>query len=261
MPVTVRTHVFAAALMLCVPAAHAGQDPLEPPIVQSLGAAMEGFPYPYPVAYLPLTMVGQMVKMAYMDVPPAGKPNGRNLRLLHGRNFGGYYWENTIRLLSNAGYRVVVPDQIGFGKSSKPDIGLSFHALARNTRLLLDHLSIDKTEVVAHSMGGMLAVRFALMSPEKVASMVLESPIGLEDYGSRCLTPPMRNRRARLRRWRAKASIASTAGISSSGDRGSRCMRTCNIAGASARRPSAFTALPRIPTRWPTNSRWYTSCH
>jgi len=90
MPVTVRTHVFAAALMLCVPAAHAGQDPLEPPIVQSLGAAMEGFPYPYPVAYLPLTMEGQMVKMAYMDVPPAGKPNGRNLLLLHGRNFGGY---------------------------------------------------------------------------------------------------------------------------------------------------------------------------
>jgi len=177
MPVTVRPYIFAAALMLCAPAAHAGQDPLEP-----LGVAMEGFPYPYPVEYLPLTMEGQMVKMAYMDVPPAGAPNGRNALLLHGRNFGGYYWENTIRFLSNAGYRVVVPDQIGFGKSSKPDIGLSFHALARNTRLLLDRLGINKTEVVAHSMGGMLAVRFALMFPEKVAMLILESPIGLEDY-------------------------------------------------------------------------------
>lgn len=180
MPVALQSRfipLLLAALMLCVPAAHAGQDALEP-----LGAAMEGFPYPYPVEYLPLTMEGHVVKMAYMDVAPAAKPNGRNALLLHGRNFGGYYWENTIRFLSNAGYRVVVPDQIGFGKSSKPDVGLSFHALAQNTRLLLDRLGIDKTEVVAHSMGGMLAVRFALMFPEKVAMLILESPIGLEDY-------------------------------------------------------------------------------
>jgi pimeloyl-ACP methyl ester carboxylesterase len=175
-------HFVVASLMLCVPAVHAVQDPLEPPILQSLGMEMEEFPYPYPVEYLPLTMEGQMVKMAYMDVAPAGKPNGRNALLLHGRNFGGYYWENTIRFLSNAGYRVVVPDQIGFGKSSKPDIGLSFHALAHNTRQLLDHLGIDRTAVIAHSMGGMLAVRFALMFPEKVEKLILESPIGLEDY-------------------------------------------------------------------------------
>src|SRR6185295_7245062 len=107
---------------------------------------------------------------------------GRNVLLLHGRNFGGHYWESTIRLLSDAGYRVVVPDQIGFGKSSKPDIGLSFHALANNTQLLLDHLGVARTHVVGHSMGGMLAVRFALMFPGKVEKLVLESPIGLEDY-------------------------------------------------------------------------------
>lgn len=180
MPVALQSrliHLLVASLMLCVPPAHAVQEPLE-----RLGVEMEGFPYPYPVEILPLTMEGQMVRMAYMDVAPAGKPNGRNALLLHGRNFGGYYWENAIRFLSNAGYRVVVPDQIGFGKSSKPDIGLSFHALARNTRLLLDHLGIDRTAVIAHSMGGMVAVRFALMFPERVEKLILESPIGLEDY-------------------------------------------------------------------------------
>lgn len=177
MPVTVRICIFAAALMLYVSGAHPAQDPLEP-----LGVDMDGFQYPYPVRYLPLTMEGRMVAMAYMDVAPAGKPNGRNALLLHGRNFGGYYWENTIGFLSNAGYRIVVPDQIGFGKSSKPGIGLSFHALARNTRMLLDHLEIDRTVVIAHSMGGMLAVRFALMFPEQVEHLILESPIGLEDY-------------------------------------------------------------------------------
>ncbi len=170
-------HLLAGALMLCAPAALGGDDPPAP-----LDVTMDGFPYPYPVEYLSLTMEGQPVKMAYMDVAPAGKANGRNVLLLHGRNFGGYYWENTIRFLSDAGYRVVVPDQIGFGKSSKPDIGLSFHALAQNTGLLLEHLGIAGTEVVAHSMGGMLGVRFALMFPGKVEKLVLESPIGLEDY-------------------------------------------------------------------------------
>ena len=177
MPVTVRVLILAATLALFAPATQAWQDAPEP-----LDVDMDGFQYPYPVRYLPLTMDGRMVAMAYMEVAPAGKPNGRNALLLHGRNFGGYYWENTIGLLSNAGYRVVVPDQIGFGKSSKPDIGLSFHAFARNTRLLLDRLGIDRTEVIAHSMGGMLAVRFALMFPEKVDKLILESPIGLEDY-------------------------------------------------------------------------------
>jgi hypothetical protein len=83
--------------MLCVPAAHAAQDPLEAPILQSLGVAMEGFQYPYPVEHLPLTMEGQIVKMAFMDIAPAGKPNGRNVLLLHGRNFGGYYWPTNSR--------------------------------------------------------------------------------------------------------------------------------------------------------------------
>ena len=76
MPVALHSrliHLLVVALTLCMPAAHADQDSVEP-----LGVAMEGFQYPYPVEYLPLTMEGQMVKMAYMDVAPTGKPNGRN---------------------------------------------------------------------------------------------------------------------------------------------------------------------------------------
>jgi pimeloyl-ACP methyl ester carboxylesterase len=149
---------------------------------EPLGVGLEGFVYPFEVRYLPLTMEGQPVKMAYMDVAATGSPNGRVAVLLHGRNFSGFYWERTIRFLSDAGYRVVIPDQIGFGKSSKPDIALSFHQLARNTRALLDSLGVERTIVIAHSMGCMLGARFALMYPQLVERMVLESPIGLEDY-------------------------------------------------------------------------------
>jgi pimeloyl-ACP methyl ester carboxylesterase len=76
----------------------------------------------------------------------------------------------------------VVPDQIGFGRSSKPDVHYSFELLAQSTRKLLDALVIPRVTVVGHSMGGMLAVRFALMYPESTSGLVLENPIGLEDY-------------------------------------------------------------------------------
>jgi pimeloyl-ACP methyl ester carboxylesterase len=77
---------------------------------------------------------------------------------------------------------VIVPDQIGFGKSSKPNIHYSFHSLATNTKQLLDTLGVKQIAVVGHSMGGMLATRFTLMYPETVSHFVLENPIGLEDY-------------------------------------------------------------------------------
>jgi pimeloyl-ACP methyl ester carboxylesterase len=155
---------------------------------QPYGIDLEGFAYPYPVSLMPLVNDGEQLRMAYMDVAPA-KPNGQTVVLLHGRNFPSSYWAPVIRTLTNAGYRVVVPDQIGFGKSSKPTGELHFDTLARNTVALLDHLQIAKTDIVAHSMGGMLAVRIARAYPERVAHLVLTAPIGLEDY--RQYVPPV----------------------------------------------------------------------
>src|SRR5206468_1830702 len=104
------------------------------------------------------------------------------------RNFPSSYWAPVIKTLSDAGYRVVVPDQIGFGKSSKPQGALHFDTLARNTIALLDHLQIAKTDIVAHSLGGMLGVRIARAYPDRIAHLVLTAPIGLEDY--RLYVPP-----------------------------------------------------------------------
>src|SRR6266699_3346332 len=151
------------------------------------GIDLEGFPYPYPVNLLPLVNDGEQLRMAYMDVA-AAKPNGRTVVLMHGRNFPSSYWAPVIRTLSNAGYRVVVPDQIGFGKSSKPSAELHFDTLARNTIALLDHLQIAKADIVAHSLGGMLGVRVARAYPDRISHLLLTAPIGLEDY--RFYVPP-----------------------------------------------------------------------
>jgi pimeloyl-ACP methyl ester carboxylesterase len=144
-------------------------------------AVAQNIEYPYPVRYLALKSEGQQFRMAFMDVRPA-RANGRTAILFHGKNFNGYYWTGVIKALSNAGFRVVVPDQVGWGKSSFPDIHYGFPELADNNRKLLDSLGIDKVVVIGHSMGGMLATRFTLMYTQRVERLVLEDPIGLEDY-------------------------------------------------------------------------------
>ena len=141
----------------------------------------EEVPYPYPVSYLPLTLYGQDVRMAYMDVPPSGQPNGRTVVLFHGMNFGGFYFGGPIDVLRKEGFRVVVPDQIGFGRSSKPVIPYNFNDMALNSRKLLESLGVTKAVIMGHSMGGMLAARFSASYPDVTERTVIYDPIGLTD--------------------------------------------------------------------------------
>jgi pimeloyl-ACP methyl ester carboxylesterase len=154
-----------------------------------LGIALEGFAYPYPVFYLERMRDGERQRLAYMDVPAQGQANGRTVLLLHGRNFPSSYWQPVIQALTRTGYRVLAPDQLGFGKSAKPVGPYTFDAMAADTVALLDSLGLARVDVVAHSMGGMLAVRLTRNAPTRVNSLVLEAPIGLEDY--RFTVPPV----------------------------------------------------------------------
>jgi len=149
----------------------------------SYGVELEGFPYPYPVSHFRFVSQGQELQMGYMDVTPKGRPNGHTVVLLHGKNFCGATWETTISVLAEAGYRVVVPDQIGFCTSTKPaQYHYSFQQLAYNTMTLLKQLGVSRATLIGHSTGGMLATRFALMYPQAVEKLVMVNPIGLEDW-------------------------------------------------------------------------------
>ena len=172
---------FTMTLALLLPVWAQTPAPKAPADVKPGSITYEEVPYPYPVQFLPLTMYGQDVRMAYMDVPPAGQSNGRTVVLLHGMNFGGFYFSGPIELLRNAGFRVIVPDQIGFGRSSKPVIPYNFHDMAANTRKLLQSLGVTRAAIVGHSMGGMLAARFSASYPDMTERAVLYNPIGLTD--------------------------------------------------------------------------------
>ena len=138
-------------------------------------------PYPYPSSYLTISVYTQDVRISYMDVAPQGTPNGHTAMLLHGNNFGGFYFKAVIDGLTKEGFRVIVPDQIGYGRSSKPIAPYNFNTQARNTSLILQSLKIDKVMVVGHSMGGMLAARFATQYPKMDERIVIYNPIGLTD--------------------------------------------------------------------------------
>jgi pimeloyl-ACP methyl ester carboxylesterase len=169
--------IIAIILFATGLASWAQEKPLE-----ASGLMLENIKYPFSVKDISLTIQGQKLTMAYMDLQPA-KPNGKTVVLLHGKNFSAAYWEQTAKDLSKDGYRVIMPDQIGFGKSSKPtNIQYTFQLLAQNTKAVLDELKVSKIFLLGHSMGGMLATRFALMYPNTVEKLVLENPIGLEDW-------------------------------------------------------------------------------
>jgi pimeloyl-ACP methyl ester carboxylesterase len=149
---------------------------------RAYGPELQGFDYPWSVQHWRFTSQGQALDMAYMDVKPA-QANGHAVVLLHGKNFCAATWQTTITALSDAGYRVIAPDQIGFCKSSKPaHYQFSFHQLAANTHMLLASLGISRAIVIGHSTGGMLAIRYALLYPDAVHQLVLVDPIGLEDW-------------------------------------------------------------------------------
>ena len=144
-------------------------------------ARLSGYDYGYEVSYFSIDSQRQSLKMAYIYLE--GKPGKPVITLMHGKNFNAHYWMPTAAYLHEKGYGVLVPDQIGFGKSSKPDnYQYSFSVLAHHTRDLMSALNIKKSIVIGHSMGGMLASRFALMYPQTTQRLILVNPIGLENY-------------------------------------------------------------------------------
>ena len=149
-----------------------------------ISISLEEYEYPYPVEYMNFSVYGEDVRIAYMDVAPRGPSNGRTVILHHGGLYYGWYWRAQIRALSEEGYRVVVKDRLGWGKSSKPSIPYSINLWASNTARLMDYLEIDQAALVGHSIGGQMVTRFAFLYPERITHLVTVNQVGLTDRRS-----------------------------------------------------------------------------
>jgi pimeloyl-ACP methyl ester carboxylesterase len=115
--------------------------------------------------------------------PPAGAARPTPLVMLHGGGPGASGMSNYSRnvdAFAAAGYRVIVPDLPGYGRSSKVlDQSDPFGDLALFVRGLLDELEVDRAHLVGNSYGGAAALRLALDRPERVARQVLLGPGGI----------------------------------------------------------------------------------
>ncbi len=94
---TVLFWILAMGLGSLLLAASGHTQEQAPVYTTPLGIALDEYPYPYPVQFLTLNIQGQQLRMAYMDVAPKDWDGKRAAVLLHGKNFYGSYWENTIK--------------------------------------------------------------------------------------------------------------------------------------------------------------------
>jgi pimeloyl-ACP methyl ester carboxylesterase len=178
--------LLLATLLTAVPgpSVHAQESapPAEPPAEWGpISINMEEIEYGYPVDFLDLRVYGENVRIAYMDVAPVGPPNGRTVVLLHGGSYYSLYWGPQIEALTEAGFRVIAKDRLGWGKSSKALVPYSWSLHASNIAAILDHLGIEQAAMVGHSMGGIEATRFAYLYPDRTTHLVMVNPVGLTD--------------------------------------------------------------------------------
>jgi 4,5:9,10-diseco-3-hydroxy-5,9,17-trioxoandrosta-1(10),2-diene-4-oate hydrolase len=104
---------------------------------------------------------------------------GPTVLLLHGWNHHAEAWIRNVGPLSKAGYRVVVPDLPGFGRSGMPRIDYSLKGYARFVTRFLDELGIDRATIAGSSMGGAIALKTAADHPERVSAVVGVDPAGM----------------------------------------------------------------------------------
>lgn len=117
------------------------------------------------------------VSIAYIDVP-AHEGEGEPILLIHGfASNHAVNWVNTlwVKTLTRAGRRVIALDNRGHGQSEKLYRPESYdsYVMAEDACRLLDHLGIERADVMGYSMGARITAHMAVAAPERMRSAIL----------------------------------------------------------------------------------------
>ncbi len=111
-------------------------------------------------------------RMHYVDEGPRG---GKPVVMMHGNPTWGYLYRNFIPRLVEAGYRAIVPDCLGFGRSHKPDDPELYRIPRHAARIeaLLESLDLQNATPVVQDWGGPIGLAWATRHPERVRSLFI----------------------------------------------------------------------------------------
>jgi len=116
-----------------------------------------------------------------LRVAESGAPDANPIVMLHGWGASLYAFRHALSILPARGFRVIAVDMRGYGLSDHPRGAGAFTLDAYMSDLisLLDALALPKAVLAGHSMGGAIALHFALRHPDRVRALVLVNPAGL----------------------------------------------------------------------------------
>lgn len=113
---------------------------------------------------------------------------GKPVVLLHGTPSSSLIWRDIVPQLTASGYRVHLFDLLGYGLSERPwqpDVDTSITGQVPILEGLLDHWGLKTLHLVAHDIGGGIAQRFGISSPERLCSLTMIDAVGFDSYPSR----------------------------------------------------------------------------
>ncbi|KAF5678343.1 cytochrome P450 monooxygenase [Fusarium heterosporum] len=122
--------------------------------------------------------------------------SGKPVILLHGTPSSSLIWRNIVPKLDDAGFKVHVFDLLGFGLSERPwDLTIDTSMTGQVTILesLMELWGLEKAHIIAHDIGGGIAQRFAIFSPERVLSLTLVDCVSFDSYPSKQTKRQMKN--------------------------------------------------------------------
>ena len=130
-------------------------------------------------------------RLHYID---EGRRDGRPVVLVHGNPTWGYLWRNFIPPLADAGFRVIVPDHLGFGRSDKPNDSSVYRIPRHAARLeqLLESLDLREATVVPQDWGGPIGLAWAARHPERIQSLAILNTLAHPPHGEVDLPLPLR---------------------------------------------------------------------
>ncbi|KAG8676567.1 hypothetical protein FPOAC2_02673 [Fusarium poae] len=121
---------------------------------------------------------------------------GKPVVLLHGTPSSSLIWRDIVPKLVDAGYKVHLFDLLGFGVSERPwnpAVDTSMTGQVSVLEGLLELWGLEKTHIVAHDIGGGIAQRFSVFSPERVLSLTLIDVVSFDSYPSKRTKEQMQN--------------------------------------------------------------------